>query len=328
MLRNKQRLLHSKNLLAFSAGVDSTALLFLLLENDISFDIAIVDYALREQSKEEVAYAQELSKKYNFKCHLLHAKKIESNFEANARSIRYDFFHSLIKEYQYKNLLTAHHLGDRFEWMLMQFCKGAGCLELAGMQALEERKEYTLIRPLLHLDKQELLEYLHAKNLKYFQDSSNDDEHYKRNEFRHNYTKPLLQKYLSGVKKSFEYMDEDVEELIEDVDVQSINEFAYFKSAKNRRSDIVAIDRYLKSKEHLISAKEKALLKSQETVVLGRKFVVNQTEKYVFIAPYFQAKNMSKKFKEKMRLLKIEPKLRGYLAADLEAVALLSGLLQ
>lgn len=123
-------------------------------------------------------------------------------------------------------------------------------------------------------------------------------------------------------------MDEDVEELIEDVDVQSINEFAYFKSAKNRRSDIVAIDRYLKSKEHLISAKEKALLKSQETVVLGRKFVVNQTEKYVFIAPYFQAKNMSKKFKEKMRLLKIEPKLRGYLAADLEAVALLSGLLQ
>ncbi|NLN13488.1 MAG: tRNA lysidine(34) synthetase TilS, partial [Arcobacter skirrowii] len=38
----------SKNLLAFSAGVDSTALFFLLLNSNIPFDIAIVDYNIRE----------------------------------------------------------------------------------------------------------------------------------------------------------------------------------------------------------------------------------------------------------------------------------------
>ena len=53
------------------------------------------------------------------------APKIEKNFESSAREIRYGFFEELIQKYGYENLITAHHLGDRFEWMLMQFCKGA-----------------------------------------------------------------------------------------------------------------------------------------------------------------------------------------------------------
>ncbi len=43
---------NQKNLLAFSAGVDSSALFFLLLEENIPLDIAIFDYNVREQSKE------------------------------------------------------------------------------------------------------------------------------------------------------------------------------------------------------------------------------------------------------------------------------------
>ena len=50
----------TNNLLAFSGGVDSSALFFILLENNIPFDICIVDYGLREQSKLEVEYAYEL----------------------------------------------------------------------------------------------------------------------------------------------------------------------------------------------------------------------------------------------------------------------------
>ena len=42
-----------KNLLAFSAGVDSSALFFLLLEHDIKFDIALVNYGTRETSDKE-----------------------------------------------------------------------------------------------------------------------------------------------------------------------------------------------------------------------------------------------------------------------------------
>ena len=322
--KTKEELRQNKNLLAFSAGGDSTALLFILLENSIPFDIAIVDYGIREQSKEEVAYAKALAKEYGFTCNVHQAKPIRNNFEANARKIRYDFFESLIQKHRYDTLLTAHHLGDRFEWMLMQFCKGAGCVELAGMHEKMQRNGYMLYRPLLHVDKQELLEYLHTNNIKYFEDASNSDEKYIRNTFRHNYTKPLLEKYLQGIKKSFDYMDADVQNLIQDSPVKKINELVCFKKTPTTRNDIYLIDKYLKSIDHLMSGNEKKLLYENRTAVIGRKYVATTLRDYICIAPYIKAKNMSKSFKEKMRLLHVEPKLRGYLATDSEAVAFLS----
>lgn len=309
----------SKNLLAFSAGVDSSALFFLLLESKIEFDIAIVDYGIRTQSKEEVAYAEELSNKYNMKCFIHSAKKIDANFEASAREIRYNFFETLIEENRYDNLLTAHHLGDRFEWMLMQFCKGAGCAELSGMKHYEQKKNYKLSRPLLHVDKSELLEYLKNNNIKYFEDETNSDESYTRNKFRHNFTKPLLSKYLDGIKKSFEYIDADVDSLIQNVEIDVKNDFAYFISTKNLRSDIYAIDKHLKSIGYMLSSKERKLLRTSKSLVVGRSYIISFYKKFVFIAPYKQTDiKMSKEFKERMRKLGIEPKLRVYFYTHLE----------
>jgi len=325
MLTNKELLQNSKNLLAFSAGVDSSALFFLLLENNIEFDIAIVDYGLRAQSKEEVAHAQALAKTHHLNCHLFQAPLISKNFEASARDLRYDFFEKLITQYTYHNLLTAHHLGDRFEWMLMQFCKGAGCVEMAGMQAVEERKNYTLVRPLLGVDKLELLEFLKKNKLKYFEDESNTDEKYKRNTFRKHHTTQLLQEYRSGIKQSFMYIDEDVTQLITQVEVQTLQEFTYFKSI-NQRSDIFAIDKYFKSLKKVLTAKEKELLKDNASVIIARKYVVTQECDLVMIAPYIKV-TMSKEFKEKMRVLRVDPKLRGYISQEKKVEELLTSLL-
>ncbi|MFA5233114.1 MAG: tRNA lysidine(34) synthetase TilS [Sulfurimonas sp.] len=330
MLEDKilSKLKDKKNLLAFSGGADSTALFFLLLKHNVPFDIAIVNYGVREQSKEEVAYAQELANTHNLACHIFNAPKISQNFEAKAREIRYKFFEELILKYGYENLLTAHHLGDRFEWMLMQFCKGAGCAEIAGMQSVQNRDFYTLIRPLLHLDKQELLAYLHADEKIYFEDESNFDEDIKRNAFRHNYSLPLLEKYLGGIKKSFEYIDEDRAALVQELEIKNVNEFAYFKSSKNQRADIFAIDKYLKSKLYMLSASEREALKNSPLLVAGRKFVICQDENFIFIAPYKkEVLKMDEKFKDECRVLKIEPKLRPYLFKDREAFSKVKELL-
>ncbi|MFA6195735.1 MAG: tRNA lysidine(34) synthetase TilS [Sulfurimonas sp.] len=309
-----------KNLLAFSGGGDSTALFFILLNHNIPFDIAIVDYGIREQSKEEVTYAKELAKLHNSTCHVFHAPSIEKNFESRAREIRYNFFEELITAHKYENLITAHHLGDRFEWMLMQFCKGAGCAEIAGMQKIQKRKNYTLLRPLLHLDKKELLVYLHANNLHYYEDESNTNEDIKRNEFRHNYSLPMIEKYLGGIKKSFEYLDKDRECLVEEKEIKMIGNFAYFESSHNKRADIYAIDKYLKSQFHMPSTAERELLETENCVVLGRKFLVVQERGFVFIVPYIVNDfHMPKEFKEEMRKLKIEPKLRPYLYKNSDA---------
>lgn len=308
-----------KNLLAFSGGVDSTALFFLLLKQKINFDIAIVDYHVREQSQKEVKYAKELASLHNLVCYTFDAPKIDSNFEAKAREIRYDFFEDIISSHNYDNLITAHHLGDRFEWMLMQFCKGAGCAEIAGMQKKQHRGFYTLVRPLLHLEKKELLEFLNANNLKYFVDESNLNQDIKRNSFRHSYSAPLLDKYLSGIKKSFEYLDQDRESLIPEIVIKYIGNFTYFKSSKNQRADIFTIDKHLKSESYMASASERELLKTQKTVVLGRRFLVNQEHSFVFMVPYVDKEiKIPKDFKEECRILKIEPKLRAYLYENKE----------
>ena len=322
----KELLQNSKNLLAFSAGIDSSALFFLLLDANIPFDIAIVDYGLRMQSKEEVSYAKALAKEYKKECFVKEASEITKNFEAKAREIRYTFFQELIQEHHYENLLTAHHLGDRLEWFLMQFCKGAGCVELCGMQEIEIRDNYQLIRPLLHLDKEDLLSYLKQHNLQYFQDSSNSDEKYTRNYFRKHYSNKLLTKYKEGIRKSFNYIDKDKELLVTRVDLKAVNSLICFKK-KNSRSDIYTIDKYLKSIGHLLTHNERKLLEEHRSVIIGRKYIVTHLQNSICIAPYIQSKNFEKEFKEKMRKLQVDPKLRGYLATDPDAEAFVSSLL-
>ena len=90
-----KKLKTGKNLLAFSGGVDSSALFFILLANDIKFDIAIVDYQLREQSKSEIKYAKELTKRYGKILYHKKANVPQNNFEHNARIFRYDFLKKL-----------------------------------------------------------------------------------------------------------------------------------------------------------------------------------------------------------------------------------------
>lgn len=322
MLKNSSLALlnHKKNLLAFSAGVDSTALFFLLLDANIHFDIAIVDYGIREQSKDEVAYAKKLARAHNSNCFVHKAQRIQNNFESTAREIRYSFFAKIIEENHYHNLITAHHLGDRFEWMLMQFCKGAGCVELAGMKESDKREGYTLIRPLLHLDKQELIPYLQKHDIKYFEDKTNFDETIKRNTFRHKFANPLLKKFLGGIKKSFEYIDEDKEDLIQEIEIENIGKLSYFKSTQNKRADIFAIDKFLKINSYMPTSSERDLLKNKTVVYLGRRYLVNQQHGFVFIIPCIgEVYIMPKEFKEECRVLKIEPKLRSFLYVNQDA---------
>ncbi len=302
-----------KNLLAFSGGGDSSALFFLLQQNDIPFDIAIVDYGVRKQSKEEVAYAHKLAKTYNLRCYLKETKKIEKNFEANARAIRYRFFESLIDKYGYDTLLTAHHLGDRLEWFLMQFCKGAGCVELGGMEQIQQRKNYTLVRPLLDVTKEEIRHYLHANSIHYFKDDTNDDTTYKRNYFRHTFATPLLKHYAEGIKRSFRYLDEDRADLLGECDVEEIEGCVICKS-KTKRALAACIDKELKKKGLVLGRSEKEWLKKGQNGVVGRRFVVAFYKGAAVFCPFVKTKTvLPKNFKEECRLLCIEPKLRPYL---------------
>lgn len=304
----------TENLLAFSGGIDSTALFFLLLENNIPFDMAIVNYNVREQSKSEVAYAKELAKKYNKKIYI---KELElensSNFEKKARDIRYAFFERIIEDNSYKTLITAHQLNDKLEWFFMQLSRGAGLTELISFEELTNKENYRIFRPLLNITKDELKEFLEENSIKYFIDETNFDEKYRRNYFRKNFSDRFLKEFKNGVKKSFEYLQKDINSLnLENTPLFKEKELEVFKNLNDDNLNIRVIDLSLKRRGFLLTKAQRDEILKQKELVISHKISLSITQKHIFISPYVQAV-MEKSFKEKCRIKKIPKNIRAYI---------------
>ena len=305
---------NQKNLLAFSAGVDSSALFFLLLENNIPFDIAIVNYNLRAQSKEEISYAKELSHTYKKEIFIYETKlDSNSNFEKNARDIRYAFFEKIIKEHHYANLITAHQLNDKLEWFMMQLSKGAGLVELIGFNEFEHKESYQIYKPLLNISKDKLEKYLLENNHKYFVDQSNFDEKYKRNFFRHNFSDKFINNFSKGIKKSFEYLQKDLDSLnIQNKPLKKIKDLEIFLNQKDDNLNIRTIDLSLKRRGILLSFANRNEILKQKEISISNKINISINEDYIFIAPRVDI-IMEKKFKESCRVAKIPKNIRSYI---------------
>ncbi len=300
-----------KNLLAFSFGVDSSALFFLLLDNNISFDIALVNYGTRTNSDIEEAHAKALAKKYNLSCYTVKAPKFTTHFEKNAREFRYNFFKELIEEHNYDNLLTAHQLNDQLEWLLMRLTKGAGVSELIGLKDVSKRDNYYLIRPLLNYTKDELLNYLTENSYPYFIDKSNSDNKYERNRFRNSFSNALMEQYSDGIRRSMEYLKNDKEALEKEFEtLLSIKELRVIKLhslyAKSR-----AVDICLKELGYLLSAPQRKNIEKESSLVIAGVWAVELKDDLLYVSPYI-TQNMPKKFKEACRVKKVPSKIRPY----------------
>ena len=312
MIIDTTHLTDKKNLLAFSAGIDSSALFYLLKEHRISFDIAIVDYGTRAQSKLELEHAKALAKEHNLVCHTTKAPNFDSHFEQNAREFRYDFFSSLIQKHNYDNLLTAHQLNDQLEWLLMRLTKGAGVSELIGLESLTDNDRYKIVRPLLQYTKQELIDYLEHNNYKYFIDSSNHSRAHERNRFRLDYSDKLLSEFHSGIKKSIDYLRDDKQLLAKNYKtLKQINQL-YIIKLHNLASKAKAADITLKKAGYLLSSAQRTQIANNDSIVIGGKWAIELQDNILYIAPYRQT-NIPKKTKERYRLAKIPPKIRPYL---------------
>ena len=313
--QNVQEKLNSgANLLAFSHGIDSTALFYILDEAGIKFDLAMVDYNVREQSKNEIKSAKELADKFGKKIYTKSVFLDNSNFEKNAREARYEFFGEICQKFGYENLVLAHQFDDRFEWFLMQLSKGAGLKELFGMSELEKRKHFWLVRPLLNLRKKELQNYLGERNLHYFIDDTNLKGELKRSFMRLNFSEPFLDRYFSGVQKSFEFLEADRQILMPNITKISDEIFII----KNDSNVIRGVDVVTKELNVLLSKAQKdeldKNLNKKTSVVLSGKIAIGYAGENILVTPFCKAV-MPKIFKEKARILKIPAINRGYLFA-------------
>ena len=92
-------------------------------------------------------------------------------------------------------ILTAHHLNDSTETLLMNFFKGTGITGLHGILP----KQGKIIRPLLIAKKEELKKFAEENNLKWVEDSSNESDKYSRNYLRNK----IIPSLIEDISKSY-----------------------------------------------------------------------------------------------------------------------------
>lgn len=273
--------------------------------------MACVNYQTRQNSDKEALHVEQLAKKYNKQAYIFTSRLEKSNFEHKARGVRYDFFEKVIKENGYENLILAHQLDDRFEWFMMQFCKGAGVSELAGFSGIENKGHYKIIRPLWQVARKSLQTYLDEKKLPYFIDESNFDTKYKRNFFR-KLTTPLINNHELGIKNSLNFLNKDAKVL--DGEFLHVKKKLFIYKLTDKQINIRLIDKAIKKLGFVMSqeSRKEALKKN---AVISQAVAVGKNETHGFIAPFVKVV-MPKAFKEKCRIAKIPLHVRGYLYSE------------
>jgi tRNA(Ile)-lysidine synthase len=188
-------------LLAVSGGSDSVALLRLVGDSGFDIEVAHFDHALRETSQEDTEFVRALCQRLELPFHTERvdvakvAKAKKWNLEDAARRLRYSFLTRTAKEIKADFILTAHTQDDQAETVLMQLLRGGA--HLIGMREVQGN----VIRPLLNVSKQELLEYLTSIQQDYRSDESNFDTTKTRAWLRHEIFPRLEQRY-PNVKKT------------------------------------------------------------------------------------------------------------------------------
>lgn len=208
-------------LVATSGGVDSMVLIAILsqIESIKNIGIAHCNFSLRgNESDEDEEFIKNYANQNNIAFHSIKfdtknlAETQQKSIQLIARELRYDFFDKINQENHCNNkydfTATAHHLSDSLETSIYHLSKGTG---IAGMRGILPKRtnsktskanKTTIIRPLLCLTKEEILNYANKNNLKWREDASNQTQKYKRNFIRHSII-PLLKKINPDTEKTF-----------------------------------------------------------------------------------------------------------------------------
>ena len=178
----------AKMAVGVSGGIDSVCLLHWLHEIGADVVCMHVNHRLRAEADIETDYVVDVCAKMGIPCKIFYwdGEKPENGLEAAAREARYKMMTDFCHENGIKYLLTAHQSDDQIETFLMNLSRGSGLYGLSAMLPESERDGITILRPLLEVSRQELKDYCDNHNIKYFIDSMNSDEHYKRVKIRKN----------------------------------------------------------------------------------------------------------------------------------------------
>ena len=173
----------SKLLVAVSGGADSIVLSELLLKSKINFSIVHVNYKLRgNDSDNDELFVKTfcLNNGIRFYTKTCDFSRIKKSIQEKARTFRYEYFKKICLKHKYNYLLTAHHLDDNIETVLMNTYREKKIDVFTGMRSLRDN----IIRPMLIFSKDEILDFAINNKIKWREDKSNSENKYLRNKIR------------------------------------------------------------------------------------------------------------------------------------------------
>ena len=199
-----------------SGGPDSMFLLHALLKLREKYKLKIVcahvNHNVRVESDSEQVFLMNYCNDHDV---VFETMKIENygddNFHNQARNIRYNFFEDLVRKYDAKYLMTAHHGDDLIETILMRIVRGSTLKGYSGFDKVVDNGTYKIVRPLVFLTKDYIKEYDDENNIPYVIDKSNFKEKYTRNRYRLKIL-PFLKEEDKNVHEKFIKFSETLEE--------------------------------------------------------------------------------------------------------------------
>lgn len=220
-----------------SHGPDSMAIIHLLsiLKDKLNMKIicAHVDHNVRKESVDEANELENFCKKNDIIFEKMTIDKItDTNFENEARIKRYAFFEEVINKYKASYLITAHHGDDLIETIMMRLVRGSSFKGYAGFSRVTDRGTYKMLRPLINVTKEDILEYNLKYNINFSIDPSNESDKYTRNRYR-KYILPFLKredpcvhdkflKFSQLILENDAYIDMQMKKVIKDVYFQEV----------------------------------------------------------------------------------------------------------
>jgi tRNA(Ile)-lysidine synthase len=188
-----------------SGGADSVCLLHILKQlcapdgdfPKVNLHVAHLDHKIRgEAGQADAQFVADLAAQWALACTIGHedvpvlARQERRSLEDAARRARYRFLRQVAQEIGAASIAVAHHADDQAETLLMHWLRGSGLAGLSGMRP----REHDIIRPLLFVNRADILAYCAYYGLSFREDTSNQDRRFLRNRIRHDLL-PVLEQY-------------------------------------------------------------------------------------------------------------------------------------
>lgn len=222
---NKYSVKNKRVLIAFSGGNDSMCLLSVILELQKEFNLTTIAIHLNHnwrgnESLKEAENCHNFCQKHNIEFYTETLSNKIKCTETDARNARYEFFYRCAKKFKTDIVFTAHNADDNAETLLYRIVKGTGTKGLSGILPVRD----IFYRPLLTTYRKDIEKYIKNHHLKPNQDSSNNNDKYKRNFLRLNIIPQLetinkdFKKVLNNLSQIAQNENEIINEYIKKLD--------------------------------------------------------------------------------------------------------------